>query len=61
MTYLLSAVAMIFLMGIFISFIVICGTLQAEEEAEKRKVIKAQAKRNLEKSLIEGNQNISNT
>ncbi len=58
MTYLLSALAMIFVMGIFISFVVICGTLQAEEEAEKRKVVKAQARRNLEKSLSAGDRDL---
>ncbi len=46
----LSGVAMIFVAGLFVSLVVVCGTLQAEEEAEKRKVIRAQALRNQEKS-----------
>lgn len=46
-----SALAMIFIAGIFVSFIVVCGTLQAEEEAEKRETIRAQARRNQENSV----------
>ena len=50
MEFIFSALAMIFIAGIFVSFVVICGTLQAEEEAEKRESIRAQARQNQENS-----------
>jgi len=46
MEFLYSALGMILIMGIFISFIVMLGTLQAEEEAERRKSIRAQERQN---------------
>lgn len=44
-----TGVAMIFIAGLFVSFVVICGLLKAEEEAEKRKTMRAHARRNQEK------------
>ena len=45
MDFILSFVGMIFVMGIFISLVVICGTLQAEEEAKRRQTARDQLKR----------------
>ncbi|CAN5896178.1 hypothetical protein BH11VER1_BH11VER1_02280 [soil metagenome] len=44
MEFFLSALAMVLIAGIFVSFIVVCGTLQAAEEAEKREKIRAYAR-----------------
>jgi hypothetical protein len=46
MEFLFSALGMILIMGMFISFVVILGTLQAEDEAERRKSIRAQERQN---------------
>lgn len=40
MEFILSGVAMIFIAGVFVSFVVALGTLRVEEEAERRKSIR---------------------
>jgi hypothetical protein len=45
MEFLLSGVAMIFIAGVFISFVVALGTLRVEEEAERRKSIREEVRK----------------
>lgn len=52
MEFILSGAAMIFIAGVFISFVVALGTLRVEEEAERRKSIKEEARKEREQDQI---------
>lgn len=52
MEFILSGVAMIFIAGVFVSFVVALGTLRVEEEAERRKSIKEEARKEREQDQV---------